>query len=75
VHKNISPYLKRKPLSPAQHMERVDENYEKLTITITDEREIIPTIQQYLPYIKVLSPDSLHQKIEENIANYSNLNI
>ena len=75
VHKTITPYLKRKPLSPTQQIEEEEENYNKLTITITDEREIIPTIQQYLPYIKVLSPDSLHQKIEENIRNYSRVNL
>ena len=73
VHKKVAIYLKRKPLSPLQYMEIEDENYFKLSIKITDEREIIPTIQQYLPYIKVISPDSLHQKIEENINNYNSL--
>lgn len=73
IHNRVAIYLKRQALSPSQRMTKEDENYEKLTITITDEREIIPTIQQYLPYIKVLSPESLHQKIEENIQQYSSL--
>ena len=75
VHKKVVIYLKRKPLSKSQHIQKEDENYERLTITVSDEREIIPTIQQYLPYIKVLSPDSLHQKIMENTKGYSSLNI
>jgi hypothetical protein len=37
--------------------------------------EIIPTIQQYLPYIKVESPDTLHQRIEENIQNYKEFDL
>jgi len=43
--------------------------------SVTDEMEIIPTIQRYLPYIKVLSPDSLNEKIEENLKNYQELNL
>ena len=77
VHKKVSKYFKRQPLSGTQSITEYpdDENYEYLNIWITDEREIIPTIQQYLPNIKVESPDSLHDKIEENIRNYSNFNL
>jgi hypothetical protein len=46
-----------------------------MDIWVTDEMEIIPSIQQYLPYIKVDSPQSLHKQIEENISNYPNLDI
>ena len=75
VHNKVAIYLKRKPLSKSQHMQKEDEDYERFTITISDEREIIPTIQQYLPYIKVLSPDSLHEKIMKNREGYLSLNI
>jgi len=75
VHKEVKIYLKRQPLNKSQRMVQEDDDYDKLTITITDEREIIPIIQQYLPYIKVLSPLSLHHKIEENIKNYANINL
>ena len=44
--------------------------YTKLSITITDEMEIIPTIQQFLPYIKVLEPESLDKLIRQNLKNY-----
>ncbi|WP_200764026.1 helix-turn-helix transcriptional regulator [Nitrosophilus alvini] len=74
VHKKISKYFKRQPLSGSQSITQYpyNENYEYLNIWVTDEMEIIPTIQQYLPYIKVESPDSLCQQIEKNIQNYSN---
>lgn len=75
VHVKVSKYFKRQPLSGSQIITPYDENYDYLDIWITDEREIIPTIQQYLPYIKVESPTSLHQTIEENIKNYSELNL
>lgn len=75
LHKKVSKYLKRQPLSKSQKIIPYDDDYNKMSIWITDEREIIPTIQQYLPYIKVLSPDTLHNQIEENIKNYSNLDL
>ncbi|HFU76849.1 MAG TPA: WYL domain-containing protein [Arcobacter sp.] len=76
VHKKVSIYFKRLPLSksqqffPCQH-----KDYEKMILNITDEMEIIPTIQRYLPYIKVLSPDYLNDKIKENIKNYKNIEL
>ena len=75
LHKNISKYLERQPLSKSQKITPYDDDYNQMNITITDERELIPTIQQYLPYIKVLSPDTLHKKIEENIKNYSQIDL
>ncbi len=72
VHKKVSIYLKRLPVSPTQQFfPCIDENYEKVTLQVTDNMEIIPTIQRYLPYIKVLSPASLSDEIEQNIKNYS----
>lgn len=75
VHKKVSKYFKRQPLSNAQTIKHHDEDYDQMDIWVTDEMEIIPTIQQYLPYIKVVSPDSIHKRIEENINNYSNINL
>ena len=76
VHKKVSIYLKRLPISPTQQFfPCIDDNYEKVTLQVTNDMEIIPTIQRYLPYIKVLSPISLNNKIEQNIKNYSNTNL
>ena len=76
VHEKVIRYFKRQPLSKYQQLfPDADPKYTKLTITVTDEMEIIPTIQQFLPYIKVESPDSLHQRIEENIQNYTNFDL
>ena len=76
VHKKVSVYLKRLPVSPTQQfLPCIDPNYEKLTLQVTDNMEIIPTIQRYLPYIKVLSPDSLIKEIEQNLKDYYEINL
>jgi len=72
VHEKVIRYFKRQPLSKHQFLfPDVDPKYTKLTIPVTDEMEIIPTIQQFLPYVKVLSPDSLDEQIKENLKNYA----
>ena len=75
IHRKVIRYFERQPLSKYQKLFDYDDNYKKMIIPITDEMEIIPIIQQYLPYIKVLSPQSLHQQIEINIKNYLEIDL
>ncbi len=76
VHKKVIRYFERQPLSKHQVLlPDNDPNYTKLIITVTDKMEIIPTIQQFLPYIKVLAPDSLDEHIKENLKNYTNTDL
>ncbi len=72
IHKKVLRYFERQPLSPSQILSPTnDSNYTKLEIRITDEMEIIPTIQQFLPYVKAVEPASLSARIEKNLQNYS----
>ena len=78
VHEKAIKYFERQPLSKEQKITKAPgygTKYFKLEIWVTDEMEIIPTIQQYLPYIKVESPDSLNEKILENLDNYTEFNL
>lgn len=72
IHKKVLKYFKRQPLSPFQILSPTnDPDYTKMEIRITDEMEIVPTIQQYLPYVKAIEPPTLCSRIEENLRNYS----
>jgi len=70
VHKEVKKYFERQPLNKSQYIVKENDDYFKMTITVTHEKEIIPTIQQYFPYILVLSPESLYMAIEKNLENY-----
>lgn len=71
VHSKISIYFKRLPLSKSQYFTTSeDPEYETMHLTITNEMEIVPIIQQYIPFVKVLSPDSLREIVENNIKTY-----
>lgn len=76
VHHEIAKYFDRKPLSKNQILlNSEDEDYKLMRISITDYMEIIPTIQQFLPFIKVISPDELELKIKKHINDYYQSNL
>ncbi|PHO13197.1 hypothetical protein CPG38_04365 [Malaciobacter marinus] len=71
VHRKIVQYFERCPLSKNQIiLSSEDENYKIMQISVTDYMEIIPTIQQFLPFIKVCSPKDLEEKILQHIDDY-----
>jgi len=63
----IAKYFKRKPISKTQRLLKTyKDGSVELELFITDDMEIIPTIQKYLPHIKVIEPSSIWKKIERN---------
>lgn len=72
IHKDIVKYFERIPLSSTQWIDNnVVNEHQTCRIEVTKIEEILPTIQQYLPKIKVLHPVELNNKILENIQNYT----
>jgi predicted DNA-binding transcriptional regulator YafY len=41
-----------------------------LRYQISSEMEILPLIKRWIPHIKIISPDSLREKLEEDISSY-----
>jgi predicted DNA-binding transcriptional regulator YafY len=71
LEKEVAIYFQRKPISKTQ---RVIKTYEDescdIELTVTDFMEIIPTIQRFIPYIIVLAPQSLKDKLVHNTKLY-----
>lgn len=68
IEKEVAKYFIRKPLSKTQRiLKSYDDNSIDIEIYITNEMEIIPTIQKYMPFVKVVEPEFIFKKIEENI--------
>ncbi len=71
LDKKVSKYFIRKPINQTQ---RVLKTYEDgsfdIEIYITDFMEIIPTIQSYIPYVLVISPDELGEVVKGNMLKY-----
>ncbi|MCF6331519.1 MAG: WYL domain-containing protein [Sulfurimonas sp.] len=71
IDKQIVRYFERKPLNSSQRIiKKYNNGNIDLEVIISDFMEIIPTIQKYIPLIKVIEPQELSDKIEENLKNY-----
>ncbi len=71
LHQEVSKYFIRKPINNTQRVLKTYENGScDIETYITSYMEIIPTIQKYMPYIVVISPDELSGFIKENLDEY-----
>jgi predicted DNA-binding transcriptional regulator YafY len=44
----------------------------QFSLKVTHEMEIIPTIMQWIPHIKVLEPEWLRNKVVQRVTEYLN---
>lgn len=69
--KEVSRYFLRKPLNQTQRvLKQYDDKSIDLEIVVTNLMEIIPTIQRYIPHVKVIEPLELKEAIKKNIDDY-----
>jgi len=68
IDEKVAKYFERKPLNARQRiMQHYEDGSIDLEVWITDDMEIIPTIHRYMPYVRVISPEGLKNKINKNI--------
>ncbi|MCK5110344.1 MAG: WYL domain-containing protein [Arcobacteraceae bacterium] len=71
IDDTVSIYFIRKPITSTQRIiKKYDDSSIEIELTITDLMEIIPTIQRYMPHIKVIEPDELKVEVRRNIEEY-----
>lgn len=71
VDKNISRFFIRKPLNPTQRvLTTYNDGSIDIEVVVTDLMELIPTIQKFIPFVAVISPNTLKDEIKQNIQIY-----
>lgn len=71
MDKEVSRYFQRKPLNKSQRVLKIyDDESCDIELTITEYMEIIPTIQRYIPFIGVIEPQELKDRVKSNIDSY-----
>ena len=71
IKAQVAQYFIRKPISSTQRiMQKYNDGSIDIELYITDDMEIIPNIQRYLPFINVIEPSSLKNKIIDNISKF-----
>ena len=65
VDKSIAKYFSRRPISKSQRVISTDaDGSVELSVMVTDDFEIIPTIFYWIPNLIVLSPEPLKKRAE-----------
>ena len=72
VDKTIAPYFERKPYYGQSIEGRDPDGSIEVILKITDEMEILPIVQWYLPHIRILAPEWLNDKLMEKVTSYTN---
>jgi predicted DNA-binding transcriptional regulator YafY len=71
INKNVSKYFKVKQYFPLQKITKENKDGSLiLECKIAKEEEILPTIFHWLPYVKVIEPKWLDDKIRETLKQY-----
>ena len=69
--KNISNIIQMKPISKTQQiLQKYDDGSVDLSVWITNDDELIPTIKKYMPHLKVINNDRIDKKIKEQFDLY-----
>ena len=70
VESKIAYLFHRKKISNSQRIvKEYDDGSLDIEVHITNDMEIIPIVQRYLPYMKVIEPENIWQHVLENITN------
>ena len=71
ANKEVSRYFLRKPLNQTQRvLKQYDDKSIDFEIVVTNLMEIIPTIQRYIPHVRVIEPLELKEAIKKNIDEF-----
>ena len=71
VDKTIAPYFERKPYYGQSIEGRDADGSIEVILKVTDEMEILPIVQWYLPHIRILAPEWLNEQLMKKINAYT----
>jgi len=75
VDKDKAKFFKLKKYLPSQNIEKENADTSLLvSFQVSQEREMEELIKKWIPYVKVIEPLSLKEKIESELKQYLNLN-
>ncbi len=71
IDKSRASFFVAKKFLPSQEIVKVKEDNNLLvSFKVTQEREVEDLIKQWIPYIKVIEPFSLDEKIKSDLRKY-----
>ena len=73
IDNHVAKFFKQKPISTTQNI--LSENETKMTISVmaTSDFEIIPIVKSWIPFIKVISPIRIQNKVKKEASKFLSL--
>lgn len=71
VDKTIAPYFERKPYNGQSIEGRDADGSIEVVLKVTDEMEILPIVQWYLPHVRILEPQWMNDMLMARIEEYT----
>ncbi len=73
VNSEVASYFLRRSLLPEQELIKTcDDGNLILSSKVADDKQILPLIKYWMPYLKIISPSRLDEKVKISIQNYLN---
>lgn len=69
----IVSYFERRPISKSQKLYRESDGSAEIVLKVTHEEEVLPLLKYWLPYLRVLEPLSIKQKMMSLILEYKEI--
>jgi predicted DNA-binding transcriptional regulator YafY len=73
IDNHVAKFFKQKPISVTQKILSQDENKMTISVMATSDFEIIPIVKSWIPFIKVISPQRIQDKVKEEATKFLSL--
>ena len=73
IDNHVAKFFQQKPISTTQTILSQDDTKMTISVMATSDFEIIPIIKSWIPFIKVISPTRIQDKVKEEASQFLSL--
>jgi predicted DNA-binding transcriptional regulator YafY len=73
IDNHVAKFFKQKPISKTQKILSQDNTKMTISVMATSDFEIIPIVKSWIPFIKVISPSKIQDKVKEEVSKFLSL--
>ena len=70
IDNHVAKFFKQKPISSTQTILSEDDTKMTISVMATSDFEIIPIVKSWIPFIKIISPSRIQDKVKEEAAKF-----
>ena len=70
IDNHVAKFFKQKPISSTQKILEEDDKKMIISVMATSDFEIIPLVKSWIPFIKVVSPQRIQNKVKKEVSKF-----